>query len=220
MDNKPTHAELEHRIKQYKNIINNCLSTEEKVKNKQISTEVSHKRRTISLIKINEEQSKEINSFKSSTNDELKSISNKLRERNNELICLYKLSSLRASVSFSLDKVLQEVVEIIPPAICHPDIACARIRFDRYEFTTKGFKDTKWKFSQKIMVNNEWVGDLELCYLEERPQFGDTPFLEETKNLITAISDNIGQIIEREWAEVEIRKGLNIINNLRNKKQG
>jgi hypothetical protein len=39
---------------------------------------------------------------------------------------------------------LNEIVDFIPPAIQCPEITCARIIFDRYEFTTKNFKDTKF----------------------------------------------------------------------------
>jgi hypothetical protein len=56
-------------------------------------------------------------------------------------------------------------------------------------------------------VNNERIGDLEVFYLEEKPELKGCHFFYETKKLIKAIAGNVGQIVEREWAEMEIREG-------------
>jgi hypothetical protein len=119
---------------------------------------------------------------------------------------LLLISSLRDGTNFSLDSILQAVVDFIPTAIQYPEIACARIKFDHYEFTTKNFQDTKWKLLQEIKVNNERIGTLEVCYLEERPELKEGPFLKEAKNLIAAIAESIAQIVESDWSEIEIRK--------------
>jgi len=171
-------------------------------------------KRTISLMKINAELNREIKNLKRADKEELGDVSDKLRERIKELDCLYDISSLRYGTNFSLDDVLQAVVDFIPPAIQYPEISCARIIFDRYEFTTKNFKDTKWKLSQEIKVNNERIGTLEACCLVEKPELEEQPLLEETKKLITAIAENIAQIIERDWAEIEIRKCRDKIEKL------
>jgi hypothetical protein len=86
--------------------------------------------------------------------------------------------------------------------------------FDRYEFKTKNYKDTKCKLSQDIMLNNERIGTLEVCYLEEKPEFEKEPYLKEVKNLIFAIAESIAQIVDRDWAEIEIRKHRNQIEKL------
>jgi hypothetical protein len=105
-----------------------------------------------------------------------------------------------------LDAILQAVIDFIPPAFQYPEITCARIIFDSYEFTTKNFKNTRWKLVHEITVNNEQIGTLEVCYLEEKPTLDEGPFLKEAKNLIGAIAESIAKIVEREWAEAEIRK--------------
>jgi len=53
------------------------------------------------------------------------------------------ISSFREGNDFSLDGLLQEIVDFIPPACQHPEITCARIIFNGYEFTTKNFSDTE-----------------------------------------------------------------------------
>jgi hypothetical protein len=164
-------------------------------------------------MKINEELKKDIKSC-AQTDEKLEQVSNRLRERIKELKCIYDISSLRAGTSFSLDDVLQEVIDFIPPATEYPEITCARIKFKRYEFTTKNFKDTKWKLSQEIKVNNERIGTLEVCYLKEKPELEEGPFFKEVKNLISAIAESIAQIIELDWAEIEIRKYRDHVENL------
>ena len=42
--------------------------------------------------------------------------------------------------------------------------------------------------------------------MNERPDWIGEPFLEEEKSLIKAIAERIGNIIEREWAEIELRR--------------
>jgi hypothetical protein len=55
---------------------------------------------------------------------------------------------------------------------------------------------------------------LEVCHLEEKPEFEKGLFLEEEKSLISAIAESIARIVEREWAEAEIRKCRNKIEEL------
>lgn len=213
MTEKPTYKELEQRIKQLESDILEYIRKEKEFNEQLKLMEYSHLRHTLSLMKINEELKREIK--KQARDDErLAKVSHRLKERIKELKCLYDISSLRAGQGFSLDDVLQELVDFIPPAIEYPEIACARILFDRYEFKTKNFKDTKWKLSQDINLNNERIGALEVCYLKEKPNLESGPFLKEVKTLISAIAESIAQIVDREWAEMEIRKHRDKIEKL------
>ena len=64
--------------------------------------------------------------------------------------------------------------------------------------------------AEAINVTKNFEGDIDLALLDiGLPDMdGDKlfPFLKEARNLITAIAESIAQIIEREWAEIEIRK--------------
>ena len=213
MAEKPTYKELEHRIKQLESEVLEYISREKEFNERLKLMERNHLRRTLSLMKINEELKKEIKSC-AQTDEKLEEVSHRLRERIKELNCLYDISSLRAGTSFSLDDVLQEVVDFIPAATEYPEITCARIIFHHYEFTTKNFKDTKWKLSQEIKLNNERIGTLEVYYLKEKPELKEGPFFKEVKNLISVIAESIAQIIELDWAELEIRKYRDHVENL------
>ena len=213
-EKKPTYKELELKNKKLEREVLEYVRKEKEFNRERKSVDYSHMKRTISLMKINEELSREINELKSADQEELGYVSNRLKERIKELNCLYDISNFRDGMNFSLDEVLQTIVDFIPPAIQYPEITCARIMFDRYEFTTKNYKQTKWKLSQEIKVNNERIGALEVYYLEEKPGFEEEPFPEEAKNLITAIAESIAQIVERDWAEIEIRKCRNRVEEL------
>ena len=206
MAGKPTYNELEQEIKQLeKEVLEYIRKAKELNKNRKVA-ERSHIRRTMSLMQINEELRRENKELKRSETEELGLVSHRLRERIKELKCLYDISSFRDATDFSLDAVLQAVIDFIPPAIQHPEITCARLIFGGYEIKTKNFRDTKWKISREIAVTDKWIGTLEVCYLEEKPELEEGPFLKEAKNLINAVAENIAKIIEREEAEDEIRK--------------
>jgi hypothetical protein len=214
MVNKSTYEELEHKTEKLEMEVLNHVHKEIEFSKKQKFIDNSHLRRAISLLKINEELNSEILDLKRAGKEELEVASNKVRERIKELNCIYGISRLKSGMNLSMNHVLQAVVEFIPPAIQSLETTCARILLNRNEFTTKNFKETKWKFSQEIKVNNERIGVLEVCHLKEKPELEDKQFLEESKKLITVIAENIAQIVEREWAEIEIINGRNKIEEL------
>ena len=206
MAEKSTYNELERKNRHLEKEVLEYIRKAKELSKKRKVTERSHIRRTKSLMHINEELNREIKEFKRSDAEELGIVHHRLSERIKELNCLYDISSFRDDTDFSLDAVLQAVVDFIPPAIQFPEITCARLIFGGYEVTTKNFKDTRWKISREITVSNKWFGTLEVCYLEEKPELDEGPFLKEAKNLINAVAENIAKIIEREEAEADIRK--------------
>ena len=211
---KPTYSALERKIKKLEKEALEYMHKEKKFNEARRLADYGHMRRTISLMKINEELNQEIKEIKRADKKRLVQISDKLSGRIKELKCLYDISSFRENNDFSLDGLLQEMVDFIPPACQHPEITCARIIMDDYEFTTENFLDTNWKQSFNIAVNNERIGRLEVCRLEKKPEIEKGLFLDEEKRLIGAIAESISRIVEREWAEVEIRKCRKKIEHL------
>jgi hypothetical protein len=138
MTEKPAYKAQEQRVKQLESEVLEYMRKEKELNEQLKLLEYSHLRRTISLMKINEELKREIEKHERA-DENLERVTHRLRERAKELKCLYDISSLRAGTNFSLDDVLQEVVDFIPPATEFPEITCARIKFNRYEFTTKNF---------------------------------------------------------------------------------
>ena len=209
---------MERKNKQLEKEVLEYIRKTKELNKKQKVAERSHIRRTISLMRINEELNREIKEIKRSAAEELGLVSHRLRERTKELNCLYDISSYRDATDFALDAVLQAVIDFIPPAIQYPEITCARLIFGGYEIKTKNFRDTKWKISREIAVTDKWIGTLEVCYLEEKQELEEGPFLKEAKSLINAVAESIAKIIEREEAEAEISKHQDHIEALIKKK--
>ena len=158
MAGKPTYNELEREIKQLEKEVLDYVHKTKELNKARKAAEYSHIRRAISLMHINEELKKEIKELERFDAEELGLVSHRLRERIKELNCLYDISSFRDATDFSLDAVLQAVIDFIPPAIQHPEITCARLIFGGYEIKTKNFRDTKWKISCEIAVSaRQWL---------------------------------------------------------------
>lgn len=205
MEDKTTYQKLTNKIGILESEIVEHEGKEKALQAQKERAENGHTRRTISLMKIIEQLQEEIKSLRKADHDELENVSHNLSGRINELNTLYDISRLRSGTHVSLNQILQAVVDFVPSAIPYSENAGVRILLDHHAFVTRNFKNTKWKLSKNIKINNEPIGVLEICYLEKIPELDGAPFLMETEKLIAAIAESIAQIVEREWAEIEIR---------------
>ena len=151
------------------------------------------------------EREKEERDRKEAEEEKEKLLSN-LDERVKELNCLYGLSKLVEKPDISLENVFQSAASLIPPAWQYPDITCATILFEDKKFRTDNFKTSKWRQSQDIKVHGKKVGSIEVYYLQERPEVEQGPFSKEERELLHAIAERLGRIIERKQAERRIRE--------------
>jgi signal transduction histidine kinase len=123
-----------------------------------------------------------------------------LRERVKELSCLYAISQLVEDDNLTLDEILQRTVDLVPPSWQYPESTCARILLKNQSYTTKQFIKTDWGQSREIRVNKEVFGVLEVFLLEAKPVKDEGPFLTEERNLLNAVAERLGHIIERKLA--------------------
>ncbi len=131
--------------------------------------------------------------------------SHDLGERVKELNCLHEISKLVEGEDISLEKIYQEIVDLIPRSWQYPEITCSRIIIDSKEYKTKCFKKTIWKQSSEILKYGNQVGVFEVYYLEEKPEIYEGPFLKEERTLINVINERLGHIVEHKQAEEEIQ---------------
>jgi signal transduction histidine kinase len=127
-------------------------------------------------------------------------------ERIKELNCLYGFSKLVETTKFSLEEILQRTNDLLPAAWQYPEITCSRIILGKKKYTTKNFKQSKWKQQSLIRAQGKKTGLVEIYYLEEKPTIAEGPFLIEEQNLLDAIAERLGQIIERKRAETSLNK--------------
>ena len=142
-----------------------------------------------------------------------------LRERVKELGCLYAISELIEKPGISLEEILQGAVDLIPTAWQYPEIACARIIVDGKEFETENFGETIWKQASNILLHGERIGTIEVCYLEERDERDEGPFLKEERSLLNIVTKRLGHIIERKQEEAELQHLTQVLGAIRNVNQ-
>ncbi|MEE8599107.1 MAG: ATP-binding protein, partial [Dehalococcoidales bacterium] len=87
-----------------------------------------------------------------------------------------------------------------------------RVVFEGEEFKKDDFKVTKWRQSAEIKVHGKRAGTVEACYLEEKPESDEGPFLKEERDLIEGLAQRLGDIVERRRAEEKERQQNEFLN--------
>jgi DNA-binding NarL/FixJ family response regulator len=129
-----------------------------------------------------------------------------LRERIKELNCLYGVSQLAERNLYSLDNLLEEIVNFLPHSWQYPEITCARIIYMGKTYTSDRFKVTNWRQSSRIYMYHEAVGEVGIFYLEECLPADEGPFLEEERALLDAVAEQIGTIATRISSDLELQE--------------
>ncbi|TRZ70232.1 MAG: sensor histidine kinase [Bacteroidetes bacterium] len=129
-----------------------------------------------------------------------------LRERVKELACLYGISELAHQDNLSLNELLENILKLIPPAWQYPEYTVARIILDSNHFNSAGFQDLPYKQSEKIIINGQQRGIIEVFYIKAMPDADEGPFLKEERKLIQAIAQKLALIIERKETLEEKQK--------------
>ena len=129
-----------------------------------------------------------------------------LRERIKELNCLYGISQLAQRYLYSIDDLLQQLVNFLPYSWQYPETTCARILFKGKTYTSDKFQVTDWRQSALIYMYHEAIGECAIFYLEECPPADEGPFLKEERALLDAVAEQIGTIATRISADLELQE--------------
>lgn len=144
----------------------------------------------------------------------LKEQANKLKERIKELNCLYGISNLIEKSGASLDRLYQNIVDLIPSSWQYPEITSAILKIRGSEYKTVNFSPTQWKQTADIAVYGKKAGSITVNYLQEKPIANHGPFLKEERLLLNAIAERLGRTTEHKLAEKKLKE-----NELKLKKQ-
>jgi diguanylate cyclase (GGDEF)-like protein/PAS domain S-box-containing protein len=131
----------------------------------------------------------------------LQTRTHELVERVKELNCLYSIADLVEQPEISLEEILQGTVELIPPSWHYPDLTSARILYEEREYGTREFKTSDWKQAAVLYVHGHPGGSIEVYYTGDLEEGEESPFLQEEENLLLAIAERLGRIVERFRAE-------------------
>lgn len=173
-----------------------------KLKESHTSLEKKVRERTDELSAINAKLQKEISRHSSAQE--------RLQQNIKQLGCLYGLSKLVERPKVSLEEIFRETVHLIRNAFQHPDITCARITFEGIHYKTDNFKKSEVSQYAQIKVYGDEVGAIEVYYLGEKTENGESPFLKEERDLLDAVAGHLGRIAGRR----QTMERLELLRNL------
>jgi len=128
-----------------------------------------------------------------------------LTERNKELNCLYAIFRIIEQWDDPLEEILQRVVDILPPAWQHPENTCAQIIFENQVFKTDNFTETTWRQTCGLLVKDSPAGSVEIYLLESGIGKDEAFFLKEERQLLEAVTERLGKMIERRRTEAALQ---------------
>jgi signal transduction histidine kinase len=128
-----------------------------------------------------------------------------LSEKTKELNCLLDLSRLNNQLILgSVDDLIEKSLEIIIKGWQYPEICGVSIDFANKTYSNKKFKPNFQYIKAPIFIGSEQSGSLKVFYTKEIQPSDNSPFLEGEKNLIEALSLQLGMIIEKKLSEDRI----------------
>ena len=131
----------------------------------------------------------------------LQNQTDELVERVKALNCLYGIADLVEQPGITLEEILQKTTELLPSSWHYPEQTSARILYDGREYASKNFKFSDWKQHSDIYVHAHPGGSVEVFYHGKASKGENSPFSQEEQNLLQAIAERLGRIIERLRAE-------------------
>ena len=129
-----------------------------------------------------------------------------LVERMKELDCLYEISSLFSHHSLGLDRLLREIVKVIPRAWQYPRRTGVRISHDGQDYRSKNYAAGSTALMETIRQNDRPCGFVEVAFLDGGSGASDAVFLEDERRLLKAIAGLLGNILEKKVAEMSLRQ--------------
>jgi PAS domain S-box-containing protein len=131
-----------------------------------------------------------------------------LVKRVKELHCLYAIFRIVEKPALSLEEILRQTINSIPPAWQYPELTAVRIVAEGKEYATSNFTETTWIQAADIFAFGGRIGTVQVCYLQKKPDVDEGPFLKEERSLINAIAVQLGFIVERKSTETGLRKRI------------
>jgi PAS domain S-box-containing protein len=128
------------------------------------------------------------------------------RERLKEIQCLYSIDMMGARTELAIDEICQEAVNLLPQAWQYPEITGARFTLRGKRFETKNYRDTEWKQSSDVKLYGTKAGDIQIVYLEKKPESDEGPFMKEERGLINSVAEQLARIIEARQAQEVLRE--------------
>jgi hypothetical protein len=131
----------------------------------------------------------------------------RLREREKEMKCLYKVQDIINS-NLPVGDFLMEITKHIWGGWQYPVITRVKIIFEGKIYKEPGWKETEWVQSADIVVDDIVSGRIEVYYTEFRQLVSDTQFLPEEQKLLNTIAQKVATYI----FNLRLKKTLDVIS--------
>ena len=129
--------------------------------------------------------------------EKLQTQAHEMGERVKELTCLYGLSKLIEKKGNSLEDIFKGVVALIPDAWQYPELTCAKLIVEDKEYTTSNWERYCLEANRRYPYSRRSIWKVRDMLLEQMPDSYEGPFLREERDLINAIVERLGHVIER-----------------------
>jgi signal transduction histidine kinase len=130
----------------------------------------------------------------------------KLGERVKELTALHRTARLLQDNQRTSADIIRDVVLLLPMAWQYPDVTAARIRFRELDLSTSNYAETRWVQSATFATSSKETGSIEICYLAEKPQEAEGPFLAEERELIESLAEMLRSFFQHRLADDALRE--------------
>lgn len=127
------------------------------------------------------------------------------KERLKELTCINQATKILREGK-DIGDTLKQICYILPKAWQYPEYTVARIKFDGNEYTSPGFKETKWIQKQPFLTLDKKRGAIDVFYTKEFPKLDEGPFLREERTLINHLASLLSGYLD-------IVRGINEVSN-------
>ncbi len=119
-------------------------------------------------------------------------IIDQLKERAKELNCLYAVQEFLSRPELPFTEIAANIITLLPQAWQYPDVCHAELVYLDQVYRSTGYKETAWVQSADIIVQNEKLGKISVCYSVELPSADEGPFLKEERKLLDTITEQVG----------------------------
>lgn len=134
-----------------------------------------------------------------------------LQERVKELSALHSTAQLFQNEGLSIEELLQSIANLIPPSWQYPSITASRIQFGPLTIKTSNFVPSPWSQLAKFTCRDGTPGEIEVVYLEQRPEEVEGPFLLEERNLLNSLAEMVRLQLDRKRTEAALREAHDVL---------
>jgi signal transduction histidine kinase len=130
-----------------------------------------------------------------------------------ELTTLYQVSRVLQKEKLPVEKIIPEILQVLPSGWQYAGDAVARIVSGDKEYSTPGFREGAHRQTAAFNAPGGQSGMIEIVYLEPKPPAYEDAFMAEERSMITMVAEMLGNFLSRRYeADMNIRMQQELLN--------